>query len=169
MRKGWRYYRQIITNSNNKNHSNLYLQRRDGNRKKKRRGRDFVNLDDFTLTFPASLMAAMILTWSENCARPTVEMTTSTCLIAFTKLSWSCRSPCNITEPINKLFQSCNSSIRSKNAKIGVCFHFAETKTNQNINIQNFLFFSFPAEHYFFFLSGWVKSLSFLFLRSLNI
>ena len=154
MRKGWRYYRQIITNSNNKNHRNLYLQRRDGNRKKKRRGRDFVNLDDFTLTFPASLMAAMILTWSENCARPTVEMTTSTCLIAFTKLSWSCRSPCNITEPINKLFQSCNSSIRSKNSKIGVCFHFAVTKANQNINIQNFLFFSCET---LLFLSFWMS------------
>ena len=132
----------------------MYLQRRDGNRKKKRRGRDFVNLDDFTLTFPASLMAAMILTWSENCARPTVEMTTSTCLIAFTKLSWSCRSPCNITEPIKKLFQSCNSSIRSKNAKIGVCFHFAGTKANQNINIQNFLFFSCET---LLFLSFWMS------------
>ena len=48
-----------------------------------------------TLTFPASLMAAMIFTWSANCMNPTVDITTSTCFIAFTKLSWSYKSPCS--------------------------------------------------------------------------
>jgi len=48
-----------------------------------------------TLMLPASLMAAMILTWSASCRWPTVDMTTSTCFMAFTKVSWSYRSPCH--------------------------------------------------------------------------
>lgn len=53
-----------------------------------------------TLTFPASLMAEMILSWSANCKYPTVEITTSTCFIASTKLLWSNRSPCIYYKPI---------------------------------------------------------------------
>jgi len=37
----------------------------------------------------------MILTWSASCKWPTVDMTTSTCFMAFTKVSWSYRSPCH--------------------------------------------------------------------------
>lgn len=47
-----------------------------------------------TLTLPASLMAATILLCSGSWAVPTAEMTTSTCLNALTRLSWSSRSPC---------------------------------------------------------------------------
>ena len=47
------------------------------------------------LIFPASLMAAIIFTWSAICSGdPSAEITTSTCLIAFTKLSWWYMSPC---------------------------------------------------------------------------
>lgn len=58
--------------------------------------------DLITLTFPASLMAAMILVWSGSCIAPTVDITTSTCLVAFTRLSWSYKSPCG---------RACQSSI----------------------------------------------------------
>lgn len=50
-----------------------------------------------TFTFPASLTAAMILACSGIWPRDTVDMTTSTCLIALIKLSWSWRSPCTYT------------------------------------------------------------------------
>ena len=47
------------------------------------------------LIFPASLMAATIFTWSAICSGdPSAQITTSTCLIAFTKLSWWYMSPC---------------------------------------------------------------------------
>lgn len=48
-----------------------------------------IKIETFTLTLPASLIAAMILPWSANWPWPTVEITTSTCFIAFTRLPWS--------------------------------------------------------------------------------
>jgi len=50
-----------------------------------------------TLMFPASLIAAISFTWSSICCPPTVDITTSTSFNAFTRLSWSFRSPCTIT------------------------------------------------------------------------
>jgi len=47
----------------------------------------------YTLTFPASLIAAMILTWSSMRSLPKEQMTTSTCLMALTRLWWSFMSP----------------------------------------------------------------------------
>ena len=47
----------------------------------------------YTLTFPASLIAAMILTWSSMRSLPKEQMTMSTCLMALTRLWWSFMSP----------------------------------------------------------------------------
>jgi len=47
-----------------------------------------------TLMFPASFMAAMILTWSCMRSLPNEQITTSTCLSALTRLWWSFISPC---------------------------------------------------------------------------
>ena len=42
---------------------------------------------------PASLIAEMIRSWSANRLWPIVDITTSTCLIVLTRLSWLKRSP----------------------------------------------------------------------------
>ncbi len=47
---------------------------------------------------PTSLIAVIRLSWSGSWAVPSVEMTTSTCFNAATRLSWSLMSPCILSE-----------------------------------------------------------------------
>jgi len=54
--------------------------------------------DWHTVMCPTSLIAVIRLSWSGSWAVPRVEMTTSTCFNAATRLSWSLMSPCILLE-----------------------------------------------------------------------
>jgi len=99
-----------------------------------------------TSTLPASLIAAMMLSWSAKREWPTVENTTSTCFIAFTKLSWSYKSPC-----INLTIKYCSSkSFYIWKEKTNLCAYMEEgdTKTLESISMSLvWLFYFFSDGH----------------------
>ena len=82
-----------------------------------------------TLTFPASLIAEMILYWTSNCVWLTIDITTSTFFIASTKLWWSRTSPCVYIKPTIK-----QSTLHKKTGEKTWCSNIPEQKQKKKID-----------------------------------